>query len=213
MKGINTFTLKMIAVISMIIDHAGKTFFPQCIIFPILGRIAFPIFAYTLVEGFFYTRNVKKYLVRLGFFMLLSEIPFDLRRTGKLLEFGHQNIFFTLFLGLLTLALIVKTTSLSKQFLIAAISLFLSRLLYVDYGSMGIMMILLFYYFRDKKKEQFLSIGLLNMLMAGTLQMFSMIAFVPIALHNGKQGPKVKWFFYAFYPAHLLVIYLIKSIS
>lgn len=211
MKGINTFTLKLIAVVCMIIDHIGLAFFPEYIIFRILGRIAFPIFAYTLVEGFFHTRNLKKYLVRLGIFMLLSEIPFDLAVSGKILEFGHQNIFFTLFLGILTLTLIVKTTSISKQFLIVAISLLLSRVLNMDYSSMGIMTILLFYYFRDKKKEQLLAVGLLNLLMAGKLQMFSILAFIPIALHNGKQGPKMKWFFYAFYPMHLLAIYFIYS--
>ena len=97
MKGINTFTLKMIALIAMLCDHLGHTLFPQLSILRIIGRISFPIFAYVLVEGFFYTRDVKKYLTRLGLMALLSEIPFDLMASQKVLEFGHQNVFFTLF--------------------------------------------------------------------------------------------------------------------
>ena len=98
MKGINTFTLKVIALLAMLCDHLGHALFPELIILRIIGRISFPIFAYVLVEGFYYTRDVNKYMLRLGVIALLSEIPFDLMASQKILEFGHQNVFFTLFL-------------------------------------------------------------------------------------------------------------------
>ena len=87
MKGINTFTLKCIAIISMLIDHIGMVLFPEQLIFRMIGRLAFPIFAYVLVEGFFYTKNINKYLLRLGVFAIVSEVPFDLAYSGKWFSF------------------------------------------------------------------------------------------------------------------------------
>ena len=101
MKGLNTFTLKMIAIISMLVDHIGHIFFPEVMIFRIVGRIAFPIFAYVLAEGIYYTKDITKYMMRLGIFALLSEIPYDLAIMGSMLEFSHQNVFFTLFFAVL----------------------------------------------------------------------------------------------------------------
>ena len=101
--GLTSNQLKIIALVAMTCDHVGKELLPQCQILQIIGRLAFPIFAYTLVEGFMHTHDVKKYLMRLGILALLSEIPFDLAFNGTILEFGHQNVFFTLFLGILML--------------------------------------------------------------------------------------------------------------
>ena len=101
MKVLNTFTLKMIAIVSMLIDHVGYIFFPEVMLFRIIGRISFPIFAYVLAEGVYYTKDITKYMLRLGTFALLSEIPYDLAIMGSVLEFSHQNVFFTLFFGVL----------------------------------------------------------------------------------------------------------------
>ena len=121
---INTFTLKMIAIIAMFIDHLGAVIFPEYIELRIIGRIAFPIFAYTLVEGFVYTHDVFKYMKRLGVLALLSEIPFDLAFFGTPLEFGHQNVFFTLFLGILMLYLLINTPSTFRK-MVLVIAMFL----------------------------------------------------------------------------------------
>ena len=209
MKGMNIFTLKMIAIASMLIDHIGAVLFPQLTLLRILGRIAFPIFAYTLVEGFIHTHDLKKYMIRLGAFALVSEIPFDLAVSGKMIEFGHQNVFFTLFLGVVMLSLYVRTNNTIKQLAVVAITVFISRFLNVDYSGMAIMMIFLFYYLREKKTEKLFAAGILILLMAGKIQLFSLLAFIPIALYNGERGPKMKAFFYAFYPVHLLALYLI----
>ncbi|NLC03985.1 MAG: TraX protein, partial [Tissierellia bacterium] len=91
--------LKIIALISMVIDHYGAIFQSGIDIYRIIGRLAFPIYAFLLVEGYTHTRDVKKYGRRLLIFALVSELPFDLAFYGKL-SFTHQNIFFTLFIGL-----------------------------------------------------------------------------------------------------------------
>ena len=101
MRGLNTFTLKIIAIVSMLVDHIGLVFFPEVMMFRIIGRISFPIFAYVLAEGIYYTKDITKYMLRLGIFALLSEIPYDLAVMGSVLEFSHQNVFFTLFFGVL----------------------------------------------------------------------------------------------------------------
>ena len=133
-KGISGSTLKMIAIVTMLIDHIGAVVLARLLIVQgvnsidtssqnavmqwltqnatlyytytamrMIGRIAFPIFCFLLVEGFLHTHDVKKYALRLGAFALISEIPFDLTFSGKVLDFQYQNVFFTLFIGLLTM--------------------------------------------------------------------------------------------------------------
>lgn len=208
--GISTFTLKMIAIVSMLLDHVGAILFPQYIIFRILGRIAFPIFTYTLVEGFMYTHDVKKYMMRLGAMALISEIPFDLAFFGKTVEFGHQNVFFTLFLGILMLYLTLKVPTNWQRFFVVIAMLVFSDLLNTDYSSMGLLMIFWFYQFRENKIAKYIGIALINVLCMGGIQKWAVLALVPIALHNREQGPKCKAFFYGFYPVHLIVLYVIS---
>ena len=148
---INTFTLKMIAIVSMLIDHMGAILFPQYIILRYIGRIAFPIYTYTLVEGFMHTRDIKKYMVRLGIFALLSEIPFDLAFRGSVIYIQKQNVFFTLFLGVLMLYLLLKSRNRIQSAALVLAILLLSEFLRTDYSSMGLLMILCFYVFRDNK--------------------------------------------------------------
>ncbi|MBQ8559306.1 MAG: hypothetical protein IJ439_04910 [Tyzzerella sp.] len=207
--GINTFTLKMIAIVSMLIDHIGAVLFPQYEIFRILGRLAFPIFAYTLVEGFMHTHDVKKYMLRLGALALISEIPFDLAFNGAILEFGHQNVFFTLFLGILMLYLALRAPTNWQRVITIVAMLVLADLLRTDYSSMGLLMIFWFYQFRENKLVKYIGIALVNVLCMGGIQIYAILSLIPIALHNGEQGRKCKAFFYGFYPVHLLVLYFI----
>ena len=205
-----TFVLKIIAIVTMFIDHIGYGLFPNCLILRLIGRISFPIFAYLIAEGFVHTKDVKKYLLRLGVFAVLSEIPFDLVSTGKALEFGHQNIFFTLFLGLTAILIVSKTQNIVLKFGAVFVFAIVATLLRTDYQSTGVIMIALFYIFRERKLEKFFAVAVLVLVMSGTVQWFCLLSFIPIALYNGKQGPKMKLFFYLFYPLHLLLIYGIQ---
>lgn len=211
MKGINTFFLKWIAIISMLIDHIGAVLFPWCEWMRIVGRLAFPIFAYLLVEGFVYTKDVKKYLVRLGLFALISEIPFDLAFFGTVFAPVHQNVFFELFCGILMLYLMLKAPSQVNQIIILIVMLLISDWLGLDYGSWGLLMVYACYKFREQKIVKLALLVIFNLLM-GYTQIYAGLAVIPIAFHNRELGPKMKMFFYAFYPAHLLILFLISMI-
>lgn len=210
--GINAFTLKMIAIVAMLIDHVGAILFPWVEVLRIIGRIAFPIFAFTLVEGFFHTRDVKKYMLRLGILALVSEIPFDLAFFGVPFAFIHQNVFFTLFLGILMLYLVVSTPKDFRRVLSVLAVILIADYLHTDYGSWGILMILCYYVFREKKWLQYGGIAAINIFAMGYSQVYAPLALVPIALYNGKEGLKSKTFFYGFYPVHLIILYLISLI-
>ena len=209
MKGINTFTLKWIAIISMLIDHIGLVLFPEEQIFRIIGRLAFPIFAYTLTEGFLHTGNIKKYLIRLGIFAVISEVPYDLLFGEGIIDWSMQNVFLTLFLGLSMIVLITRITAVYIQVLTVIMIGIISEILGADYGTIGILTIWLFYYLRDKKIAKYTAVSLLMLTTQG-VQMFAALALIPIGLHNGKRGPKMKYIFYIIYPLHLLILYFIQ---
>lgn len=212
MKIFNNFTLKMIAIAAMAIDHIGAILFPQYLGLRIIGRIAFPIFAFTLVEGFLHTKDVKKYMMRLGILALISEVPFDLAFYGAPLEFSHQNVFFTMFLGIAMLYLYLKNISRWKQFIVVLGMLLLADFLCTDYSSAGLLMIFWYYQFRGKRIWQLIGMALINIFYMGYLQVYACFSALPIAMYNGERGPKCKWFFYWFYPVHLLILYLINLV-
>ena len=243
-KGISGSTLKIVAIITMLIDHIGAAVLGRLLVIQgindidvtsttavtqwlssnqdlymtytvmrMIGRVSFPIFCFLLVEGFLHTHDVKKYALRLGMFAFISEIPFDLAFSSKILEFQYQNVFFTLFIGLLTMiafhALEEKTewnnaVRVIGYALVLIAGMAAAYLLRTDYAEKGVLCIMVLYIFRKKKSWQIL---------AGCASFFwetpALFAFLPIALYNGTRGMKMKYFFYIFYPAHLLVLYAI----
>lgn len=211
----NVFTLKLIALISMIIDHYGAIFENSIELYRIIGRIAFPIYCFLLVEGFYHTSNIKRYAQRLSIFALISEIPFDLAIYGRL-ELSHQNIFFTLLLGLGTMYLLDNKEEYNiKSGFIIVISGILSIIMAVDYSFVGIIYILAFYYNRRYPiKVGILRVGLImfiiNLLNIGFIQQYSLLALPLICFYNGNLGPKNKFLqmlFYIAYPLHLTIFY------
>ncbi|MBQ3029521.1 MAG: hypothetical protein IJD26_10585 [Lachnospiraceae bacterium] len=199
----------------------------------LVGRIAFPIFAFLIFEGFMHTSDYKRYLLRVGLCALAAEIPFNLIVTNAAPIYGwtgvetslfypqYQNSVFTLFLGLLMLygmkrfeATEISSKAAMKQWLgqllcvvVACILAVLTRL---DYSYIGILFIAMLYFFRTNKKMQIL-FGCI--IFIGT-NIAALFAFVPIAMYNGKliRSKKFKYFFYIFYPAHLLVLYLLSLV-
>lgn len=215
----NVLSLKIIALISMIIDHYGAIFQSNIDIFRIIGRIAFPIYCFLLVEGYFHTKDVKKYACRLLIFALISEIPFDLAFYNKL-ELSHQNIFFTLLIGLAAIYLLdnkEKKYIFNKATIILAAGL-LSIVLSVDYKIIGIIYILSFYFTKDYLKSKRIYIIALimffaNLISSSILQQFALLSLPIIYFYNGELGPNNKiqqLLFYVAYPLHLAIYCLIK---
>lgn len=221
----NVFILKIIALTAMIIDHYGAIFQGDTMFFRMIGRIAFPIYCFLLVEGYFHTSDVKKYAKRLFIFALISEVPFDLAFYNKL-GFVHQNIFFTLFIGLAAIYILDdregkynfnKNTVVLIKTAVILISCVLAALLSVDYSAVGIIYILVFYLTRNydkfKRFKTIIPIMLIVNLSASIFQQFSLLALPLLYSYNGELGPKNKILqisFYAAYPLHLMIFYIIK---
>ena len=214
--------LKVIAVLTMLIDHVASVLLKNSGIVLLnvaghvftlyeamryVGRLAFPIYAFLLVEGFLHTSNRKKYGINLFVFALISEIPWNLEHTGKLFYSG-QNIFFTLLFGYVALCVIEGFKG-KKRVGFLLILLFVSVIFRADYGCAGLGFILMIYTLRDKKLIQAVigSCFLSSTWVAG-------LAFIPINLYNGKRGfikgKLMKYAFYAIYPLHMIALYLLK---
>lgn len=234
-----SFTLKIIALITMFLDHFGYAFIGEFSFFNVIGRIAFPIFAFQISEGYLHTKNFKKYLARLGSFALISQIPFTLYYfkfiNSKTITL---NIFFTLFLGLLSifiydyiLSLLKKNTKNSNKlalnfickfcaFFIVFLIAYSAKLLNTDYGFWGVLVIFSFYLF--KKNKLYYTIAFFILCIIKYLPLFIksnynivyiilfLFTFLPILFinfYNRKQGYKIKYLLYIFYPLHLFILY------
>ena len=222
MKILSGSMLKLIAVLTMLIDHTASYLLPRSFVlfsvagkniylYPIMraiGRLAFPLFAFLLVEGFIHTRNRVRYGVSLIVCAALSEIPWNLVHSGKLMC-PSQNVFFTLLLGFAGLCVIDK---LKDHPIIETIVLIglgaLSVAAKADFAVLGYAFIILIYALRNYEIFRVMTAFLLKM------HWYALIAFLPISMYNGKRGfikgPVLKYAFYAFYPVHLLVFYFIK---
>ena len=228
MRGLSGSTLKCIAIVTMLIDHIGAVVLARLLLtgdggpntyqvylaMRDIGRIAFPIFCFLLVEGFEHTKDRKKYALRLLAFAIISEIPFDLAFCGKVIDFAYQNVFFTLFIGLVTMIAFHEVEEKQewnpflRGVLLAVIVLAgmgIAYLMQTDYDAKGVMCIMALYVFRKMRGLQIL---------AGCIafcwwELPALVAFIPIAFYNGKRGWNMKYVFYAFYPLHLLVLYVV----
>lgn len=208
---LSSFQLKCIAIITMTIDHIGAILFPQVLWLRYVGRIAFPIFCFLLVEGYFHTRNIEKYLLRLGVFACISEIPYDMAFRGNVLDMEYQNVFFTLFLGVGMMYYLERYRETGKKLLCVLLTMWLANTLSVDYGYKGILLIAIYYFLRGQKKEKMLLAACWNLLW-GKIQSFGALATLLLMNYHGEKGRSMKYFFYAFYPIHLLILYGISVI-
>lgn len=319
-KGISGSTVKIIAVVTMLIDHVAAALLTRMMItrgyfyaagnpqrylawladngplyfgtmlMRLIGRLGFPIFCFLLVEGFQKTRNVKKYVFRLGLFALISEIPFNLAFSGRVWASGYQNVYFTLLIGILVLwafdtiakhdlakwlqvlltaggilllpiyaALLVsvfiskvlafffgarvgayvlnlpvrggiylvlvgvmlavwgiyrhkkgndKAWRMCGDMAVLTVAMLAAELLRTDYAGMGVLTIAVMYALR-KNKVLSMTGGCVTLTVMSLNEVTAFFALIPIAFYNGERGLKMKYFFYIFYPAHLLIIWLI----
>ena len=237
-SGINSFALHILAMGFMLCDHLWATIVPGSWWMTDIGRLAFPIFSFMIVEGFFHTHNRKKYALRLLTFALISEIPFNLMYGSSIFYPYHQNVLWTFLLAFGCMAMIETVKKRGALWQIIAASVFITLLgslagllLIVDYFHFGVLAVMVFYFFRGHKwyhyAGQLAGLTYINaILFAGleytvTLSGFTftfpqqglaVLALIPIWLYNGKQGPHNKWIqysFYAFYPVHMLILSLL----
>ncbi|MCH5341052.1 MAG: conjugal transfer protein TraX [Acetatifactor sp.] len=288
--GISGSTVKLVGIITMLIDHFAAAvllrymyaggwsdrMYALYTILRLVGRLGFPIFCFLLVEGFEKTRSKTKYALRLLLFALISEVPFDLAFSAKVLEFGYQNVYFTLFLGLLALCAydyldnhklpivaqwllfivgVVLFGARLRQYYVqhvlplgdlffmlgfCAICFFLAVMLIVyglfmgwdgmrligmylavlclfmivadvmhtDYSGAGVMTITAIYVFRGSNILP-MAAGCFVLTLMSSNEAAAFLSLIPVAKYNGKRGLKLKYFFYAFYPVHLLLLWLV----
>lgn len=209
-SGLTGFHLKVIAILAMIIDHVGAILLPEYLILRYIGRLAFPIFSFLLVEGFVHTRNLQRYILRLGMFALLSEIPYDLAFYGEIGHWGKQNVFFSLCLGVATLYVLIHMNHWWEKSICVFFAMWLAQTIRADYGGFGIALMVWFYLMYEYKWLKLFGGAAWNFYSGIGIQSYGALAMLPIALYNGKQGIRMKYFFYCFYPVHLLVLYLFK---
>ncbi len=201
-KHLTNFDLKVIAIITMTLDHMGYYLFPFDDWFRIVGRIAMPIFAFLCAETFRYTRDKKAYALR----MLVCGVVYTLVRF-YVEPNGTGDIFLTLALGFLMLWGLEE-----KQYLITASAFIIGVLVPVDYYWYGLCMVPMMYYLKDKKLAMLLVMMGMNVLLVSTsnvhpMQYYSIISIFLIWLYNNQVGcKKWKYFFYIYYPVHVVIL-------
>ena len=216
--------LKYLAFISMLIDHVNNAIVTPMLdgggfllylsnIFSILGRIAFPIFIFFIVEGFFKTSNRKKYLITLLIFGVISEVPFDMFTSKTFFDPHWNNMMFTLALCLITIWIIDSIKNkLDNKVLWYVISIiivilfgFLAMQLSLDYDYHAIVVAYLFYIFYDKPILG-AGLGYLSIIK----ELYSLLGFGMTLTYNGERGRQYKWLNYFFYPVHILILGILR---
>lgn len=222
----SSFVLKIIAVITMFIDHLGYTIFGKFSYLNYIGRISFPIFAFQISEGYIHTKNLKKYFLRLFLFAVISQIPFMLFHS-IISDTFYLNIFFTLLLGLLSIYIYDKCKYKFIGILSGILLALIAQFSNCDYGAYGVAIILIFYIFKNNIFNScifFIFATLIKYcipcikygvfpkeylyLFIGTI-----IPSLFFATYNGKKGKDTKYLLYLFYPIHLILLYGIHLIS
>ena len=227
LKKIQVFTgaqLKYIAFISMLIDHVNNALITPMLdgsgfllylsnIFSILGRIAFPIFVFFIVEGFFKTKNRGRYLFTLIVFGIISEVPFDMFTSKTFFNPYWNNVMFTLALCLITIWIIdflkekIKSKALwyTVSIIIVIFSGFLSMQLSLDYDYHAVVAAYIFYIFYDKPLIG-AGLGYLSIIK----EIYSVFGFALTLTYNGKRGKQYKWINYLFYPVHIFILGILR---
>lgn len=227
--------LKIIAIFSMTIDHFGAVvvepwylnaayagmpsshrLFQFYIVLRSIGRIAFPVYCFLLTEGFYHTRSRWRYARNLLIFALVSEIPFDLGIAHVWIEFDHQNVFFTLFFGLLAMMGMQKCREkienialrIALMATIAAAMIAVALLLRTDYDGWGVSVIILMYLVHPYHFVAGAG-GCTVLTIMQTIEGWSFLGLPLYLLYNGERGRQKKYFFYIYYPAHFLILYLV----
>lgn len=212
--------IKIIALLLMLVDHIGMFFFPKIFLFRIIGRVSFPLFAWTIANGAHHTKNIRHYFYRLLVFSIISQIPymFAIRQLDP--QFSGLNIFFTLTLGLAAIIAIQRSKNRIYWLLISFIISAIAQLIGSDYGAYGVLVILFFYFFYHDRKKMFIaqfllmsSVSLFSFYYAnalGTFRFMGIFSVLLLLLYNNKRGMNLQYLFYVVYPLQFVVFYLMS---
>lgn len=222
-KYFDSFQLKMIAACAMLIDHTAHVFFPAAIYMRCIGRLAFPIFAFMVAMGYSYTKDIKKYMLRMLIFAIIAQIPY-VYMVGSFDPIPF-NVIFTLLFGLVSIYAIET----GKPIIGITVTLLLAILAEsggFDHGAFGVFMVLAFYYTRSSRylrnasavalillftTSYMIKLGILSF--TWIIILFYLFPIPLIDLYNGKKGISntfTKWFFYIFYPLHIILIVIVN---
>ena len=222
-RGLSQEGLKLIACVTMLIDHIGATFVPWMWL-RVVGRIAFPIYCFLLAEGAFYTRNPRRYGTRLAVGALLAELPFELLFFGGI-SLAHSSVMVTLLLGFVAIESMKKWPKFwPLVFFGCAVA---AEALGTDYGGLGVMLMVFFAITRQKSKVvQTIGVFIICWMIGGyewqlgpvyvPIEIVGVLAMVPICLYSGRKATRskaVQWAFYLFYPVHLTILLLIAALK
>ncbi len=238
--GLSSFALHILAMAFMLTDHIWLTLVTDNLWMTCIGRLAFPIFAFLATEGYFHTHSLKNYLIRLAALAVISEVPFNLMAYGEIFYPLHQNVIWTLLIGVIGISIMERakakgslTLSIITDAAVIIVGAALGYLCFTDYYGAGVLTVFVFYFFKDKSvwsclghtvflavingvllPGQQLPLSLLGLSLHIPLQLFAVLSLIPIWLYNGRQGISSKlWRYacYAFYPVHMLILYLIAT--
>lgn len=223
--------LKYIAIIAMTIDHIAWAFIPKNTVtgqlMHVIGRLTLPIMSFFIAEGYYKTKNIKKYIIRLSIFAVISAFAYSFLHTGKLFKYGGLGVIYTLLLGLL--AIIVWKSNIKKPLKIVFIILLCLLSMPGDWQIFGVLYCVFFAEYHDSFKDQCIAFSIASAFMiAGCIGMnlyyhmspfneiFQLGVFLALPilyLYNGKKGSNKsfnKWIFYIYYPLHLVILGVIK---
>lgn len=213
--------LKAIAMVFMLIDHIAYVMIERGLgyggdLYMInrtmrsMGRLAFPIFCFTIVEGFQRTSNSREYLKRLIIFALISEIPFDLAFRGRMFSMDLQNVFWTLAFGLAAMIIYNDVIMAGwKKAIGLLVCFYLPYRFHTDYSVYGVLTIFLMYIFRKEPIKMCMA-GYILLLLQSPTEVWAIFGFLLILLYNGQRGRGNKKIYYWFYPVHLMALVLLK---
>lgn len=229
-NNLNGNEIKLLALIFMLIDHIGGVIIEGLIrygnvdflyynellnidyVLRFIGRLSFPLFCFFISAGVIHTKNKFNYLLRLLVFAIIAEIPFDIAFNNTLFYFGYQNVMFELFLGALMLVILEKIdVNIFLKGIVVLIFSLIATLIKCDYTYIGIILIAVFYIFKDDETMKNILSGVILIYESFSFLCVSVFSLVIIKNYNGERGKiNIKYLFYAFYPIHLLILSFIR---
>ena len=239
-RGLTAAALHILAMVLMVGDHLAYLLPAGWDWLHATGRLAFPIFAFFIAQGYRHTGNYRRYCLRIFLFALLAEIPYDLLAYGVWFYPFAQNVLWTFLISLWMLRLLERAAACTRRWatlllgvLAVALGYILGYLFMSDYFGDGVLMVLVFYLFRGEKGwqrlAQLLALGYINYSLGGRgwelmllghpvffpMQLLAVLALPLLWCYRGQQGHHSKafrWFCYAFYPGHMLLLWLLTPL-